>query len=84
MIGEKINNLELLIQIISTTYLLIFKKFNDEELYDTKNDVGLNPNSICSIMHQFIVGESFSWESDERLLKSIQQKVANMLKEGDD
>ena len=69
MIGEKINNLELLIQIISTTYLLIFKKFNDEELYDTKNDVGLNPNSICSIMHQFIVGESFSWESDERLIK---------------
>lgn len=85
MVGESIKNLELLIQIISTTYLLIFKKLNDEELHDTKNDVGLNPNSICSIMHQFILGgEPLHWESDESLLKSIQQNVAKMLKEGDD
>lgn len=85
MVGESIKNLELLIQIISTTYLLIFKKLNDEELHDTKNDVGLNPNSICSIMHQFILGgEPLRWESDESLLKSIQQNVAKMLKEGDD
>lgn len=85
MVGETIKNLELLIQIISTTYLLIFKKLDDGELHDTKNDVGLNPNSICSIMHQFILGcESLRWESDESLLKSIQQNVAKMLKEGDD
>ena len=85
MVGDSIKNLELLIQIISTTYLLIFKKLNDEELYDTKNDVGLNPNSICSIMHQFVLsGEPLRWESDEILLKSIQQNVEKMLKEGDD
>lgn len=85
MVGESIKNLELLIQIISTTYLLIFKKLNDDELHDTKNDVGLNPNSICSIMHQFLLGgEPLHWESDESLLKSIQQNVAKMLKEGDD
>ena len=47
--------------------------------------VGLNPNSICSIMHQFILaGEPLHWESDESLLKSIQKNVAKMLKEGDD
>ena len=84
MVGESIKNLELLIQIISTTYLLIFKNLNEEDLNATKHDVGLNPNSICSIMHQFILGcDNLHWESDEALLKSIQINVANMLKEGD-
>lgn len=84
MVGENIKNLELLIQIISTTYLLIFKNLNEEDLNATKHDVGLNPNSICSIMHQFILGcDNLHWESDEALLKSIQINVATMLKEGD-
>ena len=71
-------------QIISTTYLLIFKRMSDEDLYATKYDVGLSPNSICSIMHQFILGcDNLQWESDENLLKSIQMNVASMLKEGE-
>lgn len=85
MVGESIKNLDMLIQIIATAYLLIFKKMNDEDLHATKYDVGLSPNSICSIMHQFILGcDNLQWESDESLLKSIQQNVARMLKEGDD
>lgn len=85
MVGETIQNIDLLIQIISTTYLLIFKRMSDEDLYATKYDVGLSPNSICSIMHQFILGcENLQWESDENLLRSIQMNVASMLKEGED
>lgn len=83
-LGEKIKNLEILIDIISTTYFLIFKRLSQDELIATKNDIELYPNSICSIMHQFIIGSDLQWESDEKLLKSIQISIANMLKEGDD
>lgn len=45
---------------------------SDEDLYATKYDVGLSPNSICSIMHQFILGcDNLQWESDENLLKAF-------------
>ena len=39
MAGETIKNIDLLIQIISTTYLLIFKKMSVDDLYATKYDV---------------------------------------------
>lgn len=89
MVGESIKNLELLIQIISSTYLLIFQKMSDDELTATKQDIGLNPNSICSIMHQFIeacrnLDCELHWESWENLLKGIQCGVAAMLKEDDE
>lgn len=85
MVGETIKNIDLLVQIISTVYFLIFTRMNDEDLNATKYDIGLNPNSICSIMHQFILGcNDLQWESEENLLKSIQMNVASMLKEGED
>ena len=89
MVGESIKNLELLIQIISSTYLLIFQKMSDDELTATKQDIGLNPNSIRSIMHQFIeacrnLDCELHWESWENLLKGIQCGVAAMLKEDDE
>lgn len=85
MVGESIKNIDLLVQIIATVYFLIFTRMSDEELNATKYDIGLNPNSICSIMHQFILGcNDLQWESDEKLLKSIQQNVERMLKEGED
>ena len=53
---------------------------SDEDLYATKYDVGLSPNSICSIMHQFILGcDNLQWESDENLLKSIQMNVSSIV-----
>ena len=86
MAGENIKNIELLVSIISTVYFLIFKKLSDEDLHATKYDIGLSPNSICSIMHQFITGcsSNLQWESDESLLRTIQVNVAAMLKEGEE
>ena len=86
MAGENIKNIELLVSIISTVYFLVFKKLSDDDLHATKHDIGLSPNSICSIMHQFITGcsSNLQWESDESLLRTIQINVAAMLKEGEE
>lgn len=85
VVGETIKNIDMLICIVSSAYLLIFQRMSDEDLYATKNDIGLNPNSICSIMHQFILGcnSNLQWESPENLLKSVQLNVAAMLREGE-
>lgn len=85
-VGETIKNIDLLIDILSTTYLMIFKRLSDDDLKATKLNVGLAPNSICSILHQFIIDcdEELHWESDEKLLKSLQINLRNRLKEGDD
>lgn len=84
-VGENIKNIDMLIEIISTTYFLIFQRLSDDDLHATKYDIGLNPNSICSIMHQFILNcsSNLHWESPENLLKSIRTNVAAMLKEGE-
>lgn len=85
VVGETIRNIDLLINIISSVYLLIFQRLSPDDLSATKSDIGLNPNSICSIMHQFILGcsSNLQWESDENLLKSIQMNVSAMLREGE-
>lgn len=85
MAGENIKNKDLLIEIISTAYFLIFQRLSDDELSATKNNIGLNPNSICSIMHQFLLGcDDLHWESPEKFRKSLQLNIASILEEGDD
>lgn len=88
MNGENVKNIDLLVQIISTTYFLIFQRLKEEDLHATKHDIGLSANSICSIMHQFILDcnakHGLQWESPEKLLKSIQINVAAILKDGED
>ncbi len=88
MAGEEIKNIDLLIDIMATTYLMIFIKIreNPEDLKATQQNLGLENNSICSIMHQFIESckEPLHWESDEALLKSLQINIRKMLQEGDD
>ena len=89
MVGEEIKNLDLLIDILATTYLLIFQKINEnpEDLKATRDNTGLENNSICSIMHQFIEDKCtvpLHFENDELLLKSLQINIRKMLEEGDE
>ncbi len=84
-IGDDIKNMDMLIEIISMSYYLIFNRLSNEDLSATKNDIGLNPNSICSIMHQFLLNcDDIHWESPERLLASIRMNVAKLLSGGDE
>lgn len=82
--GNSIKNLDMLVDILSQTYLLIFQRLSDEELKATKLDIGLAQNSICSVLHQFIVScpEELSWESPQKLLKSLQVNIRKLLQGG--
>ena len=89
MVGDDIKNIDLLIDILATTYLLIFKRIaeNPDDLKATKDNLGLENNSICSIMSQFINDKCtvpLHFESDEALLKSLHVNLRKMLEEEDD
>lgn len=88
MVGEEIKNLDLLIDIMATTYFMIFKKIEEdpEDMKATQQNLGLENNSICSIMHQFIEScpVPLHFESQEALLKSLQINIRKLLEEGDD
>lgn len=81
--GDSIRNLDMMVDILAQTYLLIFQRLSDEDLKATKQNIGLSNNSICSILHQFIEGcyEELHWESPEKLLKSLQVNIRKKLKE---
>ncbi|MPM77936.1 hypothetical protein SDC9_124946 [bioreactor metagenome] len=86
LIGSEIKNLDMLIEIVSMTYFFIFNRLSEEDLLAIKSDIGLCPNSICSIMNQFLLGceDPLHWESPERLLSSIRMNVAAMLTRGEE
>ncbi len=88
MVGEEIKNLDLLIDILATTYLLVFNKIseNSDDMKATQQNLGLENNSICSIMYQFIESckEPLHFESQEALLRSLEINIRKMLGEGDD
>lgn len=49
-VGDTIKNIELLIEIITSAYLMIIRKIEDSGyLNDTLNDVGLEPGSISKV-----------------------------------
>ena len=85
--GGSIKNIDLLVDILAQTYLLIFERLSKEDLRATKQDIGLSNNSICSILHQFIENcnvVDLDWGSPERLLKTLQTNIRNMLTRGDE
>lgn len=86
MTDGTIKNLDLLIDILATTYLMIFQRLSEDDLKATRQDIGLQPNSICSILHQFIEDceEELRFESPERLLKSLQTEIRHRLTAGDE
>ena len=82
MTDGDIKNLDLLIDILSTAYLMIFKRLSDSDLKATINDTGLAPNSICSILHAFIGTcnkTELRFESPEMLFKTLQINIREML-----
>lgn len=82
MTDGNIKNLDLLIDILATTYFMIFQRLTDEQLRKTRQNIGLQPNSICSILHEFIKDcEDLHFESPEKLLKSLQMEIRKRLTE---
>lgn len=81
--GDSIKNLDLMVDILSQTYLMMFQKLSEDDLKATKQNIGLTNNSICSILHQFIEDcyEELHWESWEKLLKSLQINIRKKLQE---
>ena len=86
MTDGTIKNIDLLIDILATTYFMIFQRLSDDDLRATQQDIGLQPNSICSILHQFIEDceEYPHFEHPEKLLKSLQKEIRNRLTAGDE
>lgn len=83
-IGNSIKNFDIMVDILSQTYLMIFQRLSEDDLKATIQNVGLTNNSICSILHQFIedCGENeLHWESPEKLLKSLQIVIRKRLQE---
>ena len=79
--------MDLLIDILAQTYLLIFDRLSEDDLRATKQNIGLSNNSICSILHQFIEScnsVDLDWGSPERLLKTLQTNIRGMLSRGDE
>lgn len=86
MTDGNIKNIDLLIDILATTYFMIFQRLSDDDLRATRQDIGLQPNSICSILHQFLADceEEPHFETPEKLLKSLQVEIRNRLMGGDE
>lgn len=85
--GGSIKNIDLLIDILAQTYLLIFERLSEDELRATKQNIDLTNNSICSILHQFIEScneVELDWGAPERLLKTLQVNIRKMLTKEDE
>lgn len=86
-VGDTIKNVELLIEIISASYLMIIQKIDEMGyLNDTFNDVNLEPGSISKIIYYFYTSCSIplKYESIDSLQKSIHQNIEMMLRGGDE
>ena len=87
--NKAIKNFDLLVDILAQTYLLLFLHLTEEQRQATIHDRGLSPNSICSVLHQFI--ESCQQElhleiidkSPQKVLKNLQKNVREILLKGD-
>lgn len=85
-VGDTIKNLELLVEIISTAYLMIILKIDEMGfLNDTLNDVGLEPGSISKVIFYFYTSCSIplKYESIDSLQKSIHRNIEIMLQGGE-
>lgn len=81
-VGDVIKNSEILIEIISTAYLMIIKRIEEMGfLNDTLNDVNLEPGSISKVIFYFYSGCSvpLRYESIDVLQKTIRQNIEIMI-----
>jgi len=81
-VGDVIKNKELLIEIVSTAYLLIFLKIDDMGFLNrTINNVNLEPGSISMVMYYFYSScdPDLKVECTDLLQKTIRQNIEKML-----
>ena len=86
-LGDRIKNIDLLVEIISSAYMMIFLKIKDMgEIYlkQTLEGNDLEPGSISAVMNYFYNGQDpvLHFESIDMLQKSIRMNVERMLKGG--
>lgn len=85
--GESIKNADVLIDIITTAYVMLFRRVMDcGFLADTINDVGLEQGSISKILFYFkdSCETEIDFSSEERMHKTIWMNVADMIYGGDE
>ena len=86
MTDGTIKNVDLMIDILSSAYFMMFKRLSEDQLKATRQNIGLAPNSICSILHFFIStcnDPDLRFESDEALMKTLQMNIRVKLTEGE-
>lgn len=86
-LGESIKNIDSLIDIITTSYVMLFKKVEEMNyLQQTLNDVDLEPGSISKILFYFTSsGEpDIDFSTTEHMHKTIWMKVLSMLSGGEE
>lgn len=87
MTDGTIKNVDLMIDILASAYFMMFDRLSDEELRATRQNIGLAPNSICSILNYFIGtcnDPELRFDSPEALMKTLQMNIRKKLTEGDE
>ncbi|MDN0033994.1 hypothetical protein QVN85_13950 [Oscillibacter valericigenes] len=87
MTDGTIKNPDLLIEILSMAYFMMFQRLSSDDLRSTCQGIGLAPFSICSILHDFkekCNSPALRFDSSEMLLKTLQMNIRAKLMEGDE
>lgn len=87
MTDGNIKNIDLMIDILASAYFMIFDRLSDDELRATRQNIGLAPNSICSILNYFIGtcnDPELRFDSPEALMKTLQMNIRKKLTEGEE
>lgn len=85
--GSSTKGQDLLVEIISTAYCLIFQELINRDCIDrTLNDIGLEPGSIAKVMYYFAAGcdPALRTENPAAMQKSIRINIERMLREEND
>ena len=87
MTDGNIKNIDLMIDILASAYFMMFDRLSDDELRATRQNIGLAPNSICSILNYFIGtcnNPELRFDSPEALMKTLQMNIRKKLTEGEE
>ena len=86
-IAESISNIDVLVDIITTSYVMLFRRVYDlGYLSDTINEIGLEEGSISRMLYYFKISCKYDidFSSEERMHKTIWLNVADMIYGGDE
>lgn len=87
MTDGTIKNVDLMIDILASAYFMIFDRLSEDDKKATRQNIGLAPNSICSILNYFIGtcnDPELRFDSPEALMKTLQMNIRKKLTEGDE